>query len=380
MALSLLRPLKRRDPDEHHRVSTALELLVDLASVIAIASAAAGLHHALAENHAAEGIASFAMAFFGIWWAWMNYTWFASAHDDGSVNFRFTTFVFIAGALIMAAGIDEFYTVHDQTKIVTGFIIMRVAMIWLWLCVAAADAKPRKTALRYAAGITVNQTYWCLLLVMSSNSPAFLAFYVLGALAELAVPYWAEKAGMTPWHRHHVIERYGLLNIIVLGESLLAIALAIRAISGRAGFDTSLFQLVVCALLITFSMWWLYFTEDEHLGSREHNRAFSWGYGHVLIFAGGAATGAGFAVVAEILTHHAKASPFAGNMSVAVPVAVYLFGLWLVRDRHLLAGWRFWLLPAASALIVASPLFPASVAVTAAIAVIAAALRGRKAN
>jgi len=63
-----------RDTKEAHRASTPLELLFDLVSVIAIAAAAAGLHHAIAENHLFEGLLKFTGSFFAIWWAWMNYT------------------------------------------------------------------------------------------------------------------------------------------------------------------------------------------------------------------------------------------------------------------------------------------------------------------
>ena len=42
------------------------------------------------------------------------------------------------------------------------------------------------------------------------------------AALELPVPVWAERAAPTPWHPHHIAERYGLLTLIVLGESMLA--------------------------------------------------------------------------------------------------------------------------------------------------------------
>lgn len=74
--------MQPRDVNKTHRAATPLELLFDLATVIAIASAADGLHHALVAGHISEGIIKFAVAFFGIWWAWMNYTWFTSAYDN----------------------------------------------------------------------------------------------------------------------------------------------------------------------------------------------------------------------------------------------------------------------------------------------------------
>src|SRR3990167_4651566 len=90
--------LAQRDPNEKHRTATPLELFVDLASVIAIAAAAAGLHHGVAEGHTKEAVFTFLLAFGSTWWAWLNYTWFASAYDDGSRVFRILTFIFLAGA------------------------------------------------------------------------------------------------------------------------------------------------------------------------------------------------------------------------------------------------------------------------------------------
>jgi len=66
--------LSSRSTDEEHRAATPLELMFDLAAVIAIAAA-----------HFADGIIAFLYSFFMIWIAWLNYTWFASAYDDGSV-------------------------------------------------------------------------------------------------------------------------------------------------------------------------------------------------------------------------------------------------------------------------------------------------------
>jgi hypothetical protein len=62
------------------RASTWLELFFDLCFVVAVAQAALPLHHDISEDHVAHGIRSYLMVFFAIWWAWMNFTWFASAY------------------------------------------------------------------------------------------------------------------------------------------------------------------------------------------------------------------------------------------------------------------------------------------------------------
>ena len=94
-----------RATDEPHRVSSPLELLFDLTFVVAIASLTAQLAHGIAEGHVLDELAPFFMVFFAIWWAWMNFTWFASSYDTDDVIYRLTTMVQMAGALVLAAGV-----------------------------------------------------------------------------------------------------------------------------------------------------------------------------------------------------------------------------------------------------------------------------------
>ncbi|HET6290560.1 MAG TPA: low temperature requirement protein A [Amycolatopsis sp.] len=82
-----------RDSGEGPRVATPLELLFDLCFVVAVAQAAAGLHHAIAENHIGHGVLSFGMVFFAIWWGWLNFSWFASSFDTDDVPYRLVTLV-----------------------------------------------------------------------------------------------------------------------------------------------------------------------------------------------------------------------------------------------------------------------------------------------
>ena len=353
-----LRPMDRRDSSEAHRAATPLELLFDLVSVIAIATAAAGLHHAIAEAHVLEGVVKFACSFFAIWWAWMNYTWFASAYDNDDTVFRIMTMVIMSGSLAMAAGIGAFFDSLDITLIVIGYVIMRLGMVVLWLRVAAGDSEGRATARTYVLGITLAQVFWVVVLLsMPLPTTWFYSLFVVGVLLELAVPVIAEKRGNTPWHRHHMIERYGLLNIIVLGETLLAASMAIEEAASEH-FDASLIRIAVAALLILFSMWWLYFSREEHLERSDLSRAFVWGYGHILIYASGAAVGAGIAVVVEVATHHAHISAIAGNYAIAIPVALYCSGLWLVRDRFALTGAGKMVLPAFALVLLVLPWLP----------------------
>ncbi|MFO1141263.1 MAG: low temperature requirement protein A [Amaricoccus sp.] len=357
-----------------------MELFFDLVAVLAIAAAGAGLHHALAEGHALQGILGFHAAFFAIWWAWMNYTWFSSAYDNDDSLFRLLTLVIMAGALILATGVPDFFGGPSALPLgVGGYILMRVGMVALWLRAAAGHPSQRRVGLRYALGITLVQVYWTLLLLAGPLAGLFnfWAVFVVGVVLELGVPVWAERRDATPWHRHHIVERYGLMNMIVLGETLLAAVLATRAAIDNGVVWGELGVVAASAVVTAFALWWLYFTEDEQLGSETTDaRAFVWGYGHFLIFAAGAGAGAGFAVQVDVLTEHAHLTEVTADFAAAIPIAVYLLGLWLVRDRFCLTGAARPVLLVAAALALLTPFAPHSMAALALLTIACVIVRG----
>lgn len=369
--------LAARDKDEAHRAATTLELMFDLASVIAIAVAAVGLHHGIAEGHWAQAVPGFLAAFFMIWLSWMNYTWFASAYDDGSAGFRILSLVTMFGALTIAAGIPAVFSGRPIVLVLLGFVIMRLAMALFWLGAARGDLARRKTALCYAAGIVLMQVYWvALVLLQPPSAPSYPLLMVLGFAGELAVPAVSERFGATTWHRRHIIERYGLMNIIVLGECFLAIVMMLRLDEAGTPAGAHGILTAVTSAVITFSLWGLYFTREDHLADDELRRALIWGYGHIAIFAAGAATGAGFAVFHEVATGHAEIGMRTASFAIAVPVAIYVAALWVVRDRFHLAGWRLAILPVAALAVLVAPVLAAEALIPiAALLVVATILR-----
>jgi low temperature requirement protein LtrA len=320
-----------RSPHESHRAATPLELFFDLVFVVAIAQAAGELHHAISEAHALDGLVGYAMVFFAIWWAWMNFTWFASAYDCDDLPYRLAVFVQIAGALILAAGVPAMFESRaPNIAVVGGYVVMRLALVAQWLRAAASDPERRTTARRYALGVTAVQLAWVgMLFVPGLWVPGFLALATL----ELMVPLWAEHAGKTTWHPHHIAERYGLLTLIVLGESMLAANVAIQAALASGEALSALVPLIVGGLLIMYSMWWVYFDRPVHDLLTSFQKAIVWGYGHYLVFAAAAAVGAGLAVSVDLAARHAKVGTVGGGAAVAIPVAVYLVCLWFLHDR-----------------------------------------------
>ena len=88
---------------------------------------------------------------------------------------------------------------------------------------------------------------------------------------ELLVPVASGLVKGIPFHSHHVIERYGLLNIIVLGEVLLSISFMFGELYDWH-FDWALVSAAVAGIVIVFCIWWLYFIEPDHLNSTQAHR------------------------------------------------------------------------------------------------------------
>lgn len=351
--LTWYRPMRPRDPGDHERAATPLELLFDLSFVVAVAQAASGLHHALADGHVAAGIVGYISVFFAVWWAWVNFTWFASAHDTDDALYRTATFVQILGVLILAAGVPRAFDTGDFRAVTLGYAVMRTALVFQWLRAAQGDPARRHTARRYAAGISVSMLGWAALLVLSV--PLRQPGFVLMVLVELAIPAWAELGARTTWHPRHIEERYGLFTIIVLGESILASTVAIQsALDSDAGL-AGLAGLLVGTPLAVFAMWWIYFSKPREALALEPRQAFSWGYGHYVIFAAAAAFGAGVVVNVDVAGGEAAASALVAGAAVTVPVAVYVLSVWALHlRRHRTDRLHRVLFPGAAALVVAA--------------------------
>jgi low temperature requirement protein LtrA len=326
-----------RATDEPHRASSPLELLFDLTFVVAIASITAQLAHGIAAGHALADLAPFLQVFFAIWWAWMNFTWFASSYDTDDVPYRLMTMVQMAGVLVLAAGVSVAFEDADYRTITIGYLIMRVGLVAQWLRAGREDPAGRRTALRYASGITVLQLGWFGRLLLAETGALsetwLLPVFVVLVVLEVAVPRWAERIRPTSWHPHHIAERYGLFAIILLGESVLAASTGVQAaLAAGATVGASFVTTASGGLVLLFALWWLYFLEPAGKGlARRRNRSFAWGYGHYGIFAALAAVGAGLEVAVEDAGHHLAVSEIGAGYAVAIPVSVVLVLLWAVH-------------------------------------------------
>ena len=103
-----------------------MELLFDLVFVVAIASNSVQLHHAITEHHAGAGILGYTMTWFAIWWAWVGFTWFASAYDNDDALYRLLAFVIMTGSLMLAASVPDLFADGQSPLAVAGYAVMRL--------------------------------------------------------------------------------------------------------------------------------------------------------------------------------------------------------------------------------------------------------------
>ena len=339
-----LRVMSGRDPDEAHRAATPLELLYDLTFVVAFGVAGEQFAHLLEEGHLGAGLVGFGFAIFAVCWVWINYSWFASAYDTDDWAFRLATMTQMVGVIILALGLPDVFRSIDEGGPfdvgvgVLGYVVMRVAMLFLWLRVARQDPARRRVAQTYAITIGVAQLGWVLLALIGPTVGMFLVLAAPLIVMELVGPIIAERGkGGTPWHAGHLAERYGLLTIITLGETVIGTVASLGAVVGSQGWSWDAALVAVAGTGLTFGLWWMYFTIPSAEVLRVHReRVFGWGYGHILIFGSLAATGAGLHVAASYIGHTAHIGATATVLTVAVPVAVFvlaLFGLYSLLVR-----------------------------------------------
>jgi low temperature requirement protein LtrA len=321
-----------RDPGEPHRASTPLELLYDLTIVVAFGIAADELAHYMADGHVGDGVAGFAFASFAVSWAWLNYSWFASAYDTDDWVFRLATMVQMVGVVILALGLSQMFAsieegvTLDNGVIVAGYVVMRVSLVFLWWQVSRHDPDHRPAAYTYMTAVGVAQVGWIALAL--TDLPVATTFALTAPLyaLEMAGPFLAERKRPTPWHPHHISERYGLLVIITLGEVILGTVTALNVLVHReAGWTVDAVLLTVAGVGLAFGCWWMYFSVPwADPIERHRERGFPFGYGHLVIFASLAATGAGVNVAALQLADEVEIGATATVLTVAVPFAIFV--------------------------------------------------------
>lgn len=321
-----------RAHSEPHRQASWLELLFDLSFVVAVAQAAAQLEHAFADGHPGSGLIGYVIVFAAIWWAWVAFTWFANVFDTDDVPYRLLMIVMIAGSLGLAAGVPKIFALDFRVGVLS-YVVMRLAYVVQWLRVLwAGDDRWRSVATKIIVLTTINQIGWVLFLWVPQEwkLPVFAVWFAID-IATPVVAGWDARMG---GHLHHIVERYGLFTIIVLGEAIAAATIAVGAAIDAQVAVLPLLTLGVGGLIATCSLWWIYFDFcSGHAPERGRGAQYFWSYVHYFVFAALAAIGAGLALSVQWLTDpaHVRVPEWSVAMIVGGAAAVFLVSIALIE-------------------------------------------------
>nr|WP_246324518.1 low temperature requirement protein A [Petropleomorpha daqingensis] len=332
-----------RDPRERDRSATPIELLYDLTYVIAFGAAAELLAHHVSAGEVGPAVGAYVFAIFAVSWAWMNFTWFASAYGNDDALFRVATIVQMVGVVVLTLGLPVSFEAAaeghspNNALMVVGYVVMRVPLIGLWLRAARQDPEHRRTAVAYAVMIAIAQIGWVLTTLVPAPVAVTVALLVALALAEMAAPVVAErKLGRLPWNAGHIAERFSLLTLITLGEVVAATTGAVGALAGAQGWSVAAGAIAASGLVLAASLWWAYFLiPSRAILEQWPGRTWAWRYAHLPMFGSIAAVGAGLRVAAAAVEEQ-EVSLVQIAVALAVPVGaviVTIFATWSVLMR-----------------------------------------------
>jgi low temperature requirement protein LtrA len=325
-------------PETRHRLSavrregervTPLELFFDLVFVLAITQCTALMSH----NQTWEGLVQGLLVLGVVWWAWVGYAWLTSVIDPEAEESRLVFFVAMAALLIVSLAIPEAF--GDLAFVFALAIgVFRGAHIALFWLAGADDQDLRRSVL----GLAISTAIAVGLLVLASlfDGVAQGALWALAIFLDMAGPYFFGTEGwkIVPGH---FAERHGLIVIIALGESIVAIGV------GAAGaLDLGIGAAAVLGLFLAAALWWTYFDvvaliSARRLGEAETGRTQnelardSYSYIHLLMIAGIVLMALGMKVT---IGHHDEHLHDVPAFALFGGLAVYLLGLVAFRYRH----------------------------------------------
>ena len=225
---------------------TPLELFFDLVFVLALTQCTA----LMAKEPTWSGLAKALLILGMLWWAWVGYAWLTSVVNPEEGTVRITIFASMAAFLVVSLCIEDAF--GDLGLLFAGaYGVVRTAQIVLFTVASRDDPKLRRSV----NGLAVSTAIAVALLVGAyfANGAVQASLWVTALAFDLAGPYFF---GVEGWKLvpGHFAERHGLIVIIALGESIVAIG-----VGAEAGVDAGIVAAAVLGVAVTAALWWLYF-------------------------------------------------------------------------------------------------------------------------
>jgi low temperature requirement protein LtrA len=225
---------------------TPLELFFDLVFVLALTQCTA----LMADNPTWDGLAKGMLVLGVLWWAWVGYAWLTSVVDPEEGVVRLVLFAAMAGLLIAALCVPD---VFGDTALLfaCAYGVVRAAHIALFLLASRDDPELRKSTTGLAGSTALGTG----LLVAASFADGMLqgALWALALVLDMGGPLLFGQDGWKLMPAHFA-ERHGLIVIIALGESIVAIG-----IGADAAVDAGIVVAAALGIVVAAALWWLYF-------------------------------------------------------------------------------------------------------------------------
>jgi low temperature requirement protein LtrA len=306
------------------RVST-IELFFDLVFVFAVTQ----LTSLLAAEPTVAGLGRVALVFGNLWWIYGGYAWLTNAVPPREPVLRLLMLLGMGGFLVVALAIP---TAFDRGGVAFGLGYLLVTLVHTGMFLLSSQ----ESAVRAMRRLGPANAITAALLLLAGFTHGALQWTLWTAAFGLhwGSPFFTAVSGF-PIRAAHFVERHGLIVLIALGESIVAVGI------GLAGHDLRPGRVVtaVLGLAVAAALWWLYFDgEDEQaeraLDAAARDRAswlalYGFGYAFLPVLGGIVVFAAG---VKDALVHHGGPVTAAAAWLLSAGVATYLVGLaWFRR-------------------------------------------------
>ena len=232
-----------------------LVLFFDLVFVLAITQCTA----LMANDGTWRGIAQALVVLGLLWWSWGGYAWLTSVVDPDEGAVRLVLFGSMAALLITSLCVPDAFDSLGTTFAI-AYVVVRVAHIALFAMASREDAGLRHSVV----GLATSSSVGAALLIGASflNGDVRLALWAAALAFDMVGPLFIDTTGwrLVPGH---FAERHGLIVIVALGESIVAIG-----VGAKSGVDAGVIAAAILGMSIACAFWWAYFDVASLLAAR----------------------------------------------------------------------------------------------------------------
>jgi low temperature requirement protein LtrA len=226
---------------------TPLELFFDLVFVLAITQCTT----LMADDPTWAGLARGLLVLGVLWWSWVGYAWLTSVVDPEEGAVRLVMFAAMAALLVVALCVPGAFG-DDALLFACAYGVVRFSQIGLFLIASRENPGLRQSVLGLAGGTAVG--VGLLLAASGLDGWAQGLVWALALALDMAEPFFFGSEGWSLEHPGHFAERHGLIIIIALGESIVAIG-----IGAGVAVDVGVVAAATLGIAAAAALWWLYF-------------------------------------------------------------------------------------------------------------------------